>query len=295
MHYIGRFAPSPSGDLHFGSLVTAIGSYLQAKSQHGTWLVRIEDIDPPREIAGASKRILSVLESFGLYWDDQVLYQSDCHERYREIIHQLLTSHHAYYCDCTRQRIQSLGGFYDQHCRNLHLTPDTSSQPLAIRYLQNNPVYQFSDKLRGLQQVNKKLAEEDFVILRRDGLFAYNLAVVLDDHYQGVTEIVRGADLLEPTVRQIAFFRHFQWKVPDFIHLPLALNSDGSKLSKQNHALPVSGQPVVQTLGRVLEFLNQSLPENWQDGTKEQLLDWAIKHWDLTRVPKQDQYLTTNL
>ncbi len=283
--YIGRFAPSPSGDLHFGSLIAALGSYLQARAQGGKWLVRIEDIDPPREVAGAASRILSTLERYGLYWDGDVLYQSQRHDAYREAIAQLKQQESCYYCTCTRSRIQLLGGVYDGHCRLLQLGPEHA----AIRLKQNHPIVEFTDGLQGLLPANPALAKEDFIILRRDGLFAYNLAVVVDDHFQGVTEIVRGADLIEPTVRQIALYRALNAAEPHYIHLPLALNNDGNKLSKQNHAPPLPHDDPRPVLIQALHFLGQSLPLDIKDASLEQLIIWAISHWSLGDIPKRLQ------
>ncbi|KEY60736.1 tRNA glutamyl-Q(34) synthetase GluQRS [Serratia sp. DD3] len=282
-HYVGRFAPSPSGDLHFGSLIAALGSYLQARAQHGQWLVRIEDIDPPREVAGAADRILTTLEHYGLHWDGQVLYQSQRLDAYRATLDCLQQQGASYYCTCTRQRIQQLGGLYDGHCRQLRLGP----QGAAIRLRQSNPIYTFNDRLQGELQADPALAEEDFIIRRRDDLFAYNLAVVIDDHFQGVTEIVRGADLIAPTVRQIALYQQLQAPVPHYIHLPLALGHHGIKLSKQNQApaLP-SGDPR-PTLIKALKFLQQPQPESWQDLSLSLLLNWAVQHWCLENVPRQ--------
>ncbi|PVZ83342.1 tRNA glutamyl-Q(34) synthetase GluQRS [Serratia sp. S1B] len=282
-HYVGRFAPSPSGDLHFGSLIAALGSYLQARSQHGQWLVRIEDIDPPREVAGAADRILTTLEHYGLHWDGQVVYQSQRLDAYRATLDCLQRQGASYYCTCTRQRIQQIGGLYDGHCRQLQLGP----QGAAIRLRQSNPVYTFHDRLQGELQADPALAQEDFIIRRRDGLFAYNLAVVVDDHFQGVTEIVRGADLIAPTVRQIALYQQLQAPVPHYVHLPLVLGHHGLKLSKQNHApaLP-SGDPR-PVLVDALHFLRQPRPESWQDLSLPLLLNWAVQHWRLENVPRQ--------
>ncbi len=201
--YIGRFAPSPSGPLHFGSLIAALGSFLQARAQQGRWLVRIEDIDPPREMAGAADLILKTLETHGLRWDGEVMYQSRRHARYDEIIDQLYRAGDLYWCRCTRREIMANGGFYNGHCRTLGL----SAEGCAARLRQHQPVYDFEDGLQGHIAVPAALAEEDFIVRRRDGLYAYNLAVVVDDMDCGITEIVRGADLLEPTVRQIALYQ----------------------------------------------------------------------------------------
>ncbi|GGD28336.1 glutamyl-Q tRNA(Asp) synthetase [Franconibacter daqui] len=279
--YIGRFAPSPSGELHFGSLIAALGSYLQARSQQGRWLVRIEDIDPPREVPGAAETILRQLEHYGLHWDGEVLYQSARHEAYREALAFLREQGLSYYCTCPRSRIQQIGGIYDGHCRNLHHGPENA----ATRLVQQHPVLAFDDRLRGHLVANEALAREDFIIHRRDGLFAYNLAVVVDDHFQGVTEIVRGADLIEPTVRQISLYRQFGWPVPAYVHLPLALNAQGNKLSKQNHAPALSHGDPRPVLLAALRFLNQPVTQAMRELSLAALLNEAVRNWALSRVP----------
>ena len=281
-HYIGRFAPSPSGELHFGSLIAALGSYLQARARHGKWLVRIEDIDPPREVPGAADTILRQLEHYGLHWDGDVLWQSQRHEAYRERLAWLSAQGLSYNCTCTRARIQSVGGVYDGHCRTLNLPPENA----AVRLLQRAPVTRFHDRLSGEIRADERLACEDFIIHRRDGLFAYNLAVVVDDHFQGVTEIVRGADLVEPTVRQISLYHQFGWTAPDYIHLPLAVNAQGVKLSKQNHAPALPDGDPRPVLIDALRFLNQNVTNEWQDLRIDELLKIAIANWTLAAVPK---------
>ncbi|RJL01580.1 tRNA glutamyl-Q(34) synthetase GluQRS [Enterobacter chuandaensis] len=281
-HYIGRFAPSPSGELHFGSLIAALGSYLQARASQGKWLVRIEDIDPPREVPGAADTILRQLEHYGLHWDGDVLWQSQRHEAYRERLAWLSAQGFSYNCTCTRARIQGVGGVYDGHCRTMNLPPENA----AVRLLQRAPVTRFHDRLSGEIQADERLACEDFIIHRRDGLFAYNLAVVVDDHFQGVTEIVRGADLVEPTVRQISLYHQFGWTAPDYIHLPLAVNAQGVKLSKQNHAPALPDGDPRPVLIDALRFLNQNVTNEWQDLRIDELLKIAIANWTLTAVPK---------
>ena len=279
-HYIGRFAPSPSGELHFGSLIAALGSYLQARAQNGIWRVRIEDIDPPREVPGAASTILRQLEHYGLHWDDEVLWQSQRHEAYRERLTWLHEQGLCYYCTCTRARIHAVGGVYDGHCRDLRL----GANDAALRLRQTRPVLAFYDRLRGTLVADEALAREDFIIHRRDGLFAYNLAVVVDDHFQGVSEIVRGADLIEPTVRQISLYQHFGWQAPDYVHLPLAVNAQGNKLSKQNHApaLP-EGDPRPEIM-RALMFLNQDIEQEWRALSIEDLLKNAVANWDPQKI-----------
>lgn len=280
-HYIGRFAPSPSGELHFGSLIAALGSYLQARAQHGIWRVRIEDIDPPREVPGAAETILRQLEHYGLHWDGEVLWQSRRHEAYREVLARLHREGLSYFCTCTRARIQSVGGFYDGHCRTLNHGPENA----AVRLLQRQPVLEFTDRLRGRIVAEEKLAREDFIIHRRDGLFAYNLAVVVDDHFQGVTEIVRGADLIVPTVRHISLYQQLGWPTPEYVHLPLALNEQGDKLSKQNHAPALPEGDPRPVLIRALQFMNQDVTKEWQDLSLEALLEKAVANWSLSHVP----------
>jgi len=281
MTYIGRFAPSPSGPLHFGSLIAAVGSYLRARSQQGRWLVRIEDLDPPREQPGAAAGILRTLEQFGLYWDGTVMYQSQRHERYQAVLDDLYRQGKTYHCHCTRAQIQAAGGFYPGTCRDLHYPPENA----AVRLKVDDPCLSFHDQLLGLVEVEPRLAAEDFILKRRDGLFAYNLAVVVDDADSGITEVVRGADLLDPTVRQITLYQQLGWKVPDWLHLPLALQDNGLKLSKQNHAPSIEELPVVATLCQALTFLGQPLPEQTADMSAEALLNWAVKHWQLSLVP----------
>jgi len=291
--YIGRFAPSPSGALHFGSLIAAVGSYLQARAQQGLWRVRIEDIDPPREIPGAATRILQQLEHYGLHWDGDVLWQSQRHDAYRAALDWLQQQGLSYYCTCTRSRIQQIGGLYDGHCRNLH----HDAHQAALRLKVDHPISTFHDLLRGTVQADPHLAAEDFIIHRRDGLFAYNLAVVVDDHFQGITEVVRGADLIEPTVRQMTLYRQFGWSLPDYLHLPLVLNHDGNKLSKQNHAPALPEGDARPALVQALRFLGQPVTSGWRDLTTEALLQQAVCHWDrhiipITDTPLQDTATT---
>lgn len=281
--YVGRFAPSPSGPLHFGSLVAALGSFLQARAQRGRWLVRIEDIDPPREMAGASELILHTLEAHGLHWDGEVIYQSRRHARYDEIIERLYRAGDLYWCRCTRREIMAGGGFYGGHCRELGLAP----AGCAARLRQRRPVYHFDDALQGRIAVPAALAEEDFIVRRRDGLYAYNLAVVVDDMDSGISEIVRGADLLEPTVRQIALYQTLGAGVPDWVHLPLAVLADGNKLSKQNHAPALSLDEVRPALWQALAFLGQCPPPELRSCSIEEIIGWGIEHWQLELVPRQ--------
>ena len=287
---VGRFAPSPSGDLHFGSLIAALGSYLDARSQQGRWLVRIEDIDPPREIPGAAQNILRQLETYGLEWDGPVSWQSQHHTRYREILEWLISHRNSYYCTCTRKMIQQSGGYYLGTCRAQgHRATDA-----ALRLYQQSPVTHFNDLLRGTVICNPQLAQEDFIIHRRDGLFAYNLAVTVDDHDQGITQVVRGADLIEPTVRQLTLYQQLGWQAPDYLHLPLALGPDGNKLSKQNHAPALPRENPQRTLIHALILLGQEVNREWQDFTVRQLIDEAVKQWQRGKIPINSTFITTD-
>lgn len=284
--YIGRFAPSPSGSLHFGSLIAALGSYLQARAQHGQWLLRIDDIDPPREVPGAAQHILHQLEHYGLWWDGEVLWQSQRHQAYRDVLDWLARHQLSYGCTCTRRRIQQNGGIYDSHCRTQHHSPAQA----AIRLRNDRPVGCFHDRVRGEVVADADFAGEDFIIHRRDGLFAYNLAVVVDDHYQGVTEVVRGADLIMPTVRQIALYQQCGWPVPAYLHLPLAISPDGNKLSKQNHAPPLPRGDPRPTLTQALQFLGQPVSPGWQDLSLDALLRQAVERWCIPAIPRKDVF-----
>ncbi|TMX33873.1 tRNA glutamyl-Q(34) synthetase GluQRS [Vibrio sp. Hep-1b-8] len=286
MSYIGRFAPSPSGPLHFGSLIAALGSYFQAKSNQGKWLVRIEDLDPPREMPGASRLILETLEAYHLHWDGEVVYQSQRHSLYQQQIDRWLDSGQAYFCHCTRKQIKELGGFYTGTCRDLKLT---NGEQCAVRLRMSHPVYQFEDRRHGILNIPTALADEDFIIKRRDGLFAYNLAVVLDDIDQGVTEVVRGADLIEPTGRQISLYQMLDAKPVNYLHLPLALDNNGQKLSKQNHAKAIDNQNPKPALIDAMTFLGFDIDEEISTASLDEIILWGIENWHLSQLPSSTE------
>ncbi|MBY6198611.1 tRNA glutamyl-Q(34) synthetase GluQRS [Vibrio hangzhouensis] len=282
--YIGRFAPSPSGPLHFGSLVAALGSYFQAKSHAGKWLVRIEDIDPPREVEGASSLILKALETYQLHWDDKVLYQSQRLDAYQEQIDQWLIDGHAYLCECTRKQIKADGGFYLGTCRQKQLK---DASQCAVRLTMQHPIESFTDQRYGTLTIPEALAKEDFIIKRRDGLFAYNLAVVLDDIYQGVTEVVRGADLIEPTGRQISLYKTLGHKPVRYLHLPLAIDDSGNKLSKQNHATAIDLSNPRPTLLNAMRFLGFTIDDSILNVDIESIVQWGVENWHLLQLPDE--------
>lgn len=283
--YRGRFAPSPSGPLHFGSLVAALGSYLDAKAHNGAWLVRIEDIDTPRVVAGSDSLILRTLENYGLYWDGSIRYQSECLNHYQEVLNTLTNAKQVYACKCTRKEIKLHGGFYTGHCRDLEL----AFEQQALRLKQSLPTYQFNDLFKGNIIVESKFAEEDYIIKRRDGLFAYQLVVVLDDIEQQVSHIVRGADLLFPTVRQISLYKLLGAKVPQFGHLPLAVAEPGFKLSKQNYAAAIDMDKPQQTLLAALNFLGLDTETQLKSATVEEIIQWAVNTWQRELVPANDE------
>ena len=278
--YIGRFAPSPSGPLHLGSLCCALASYLDAKANHGTWLVRIEDIDPPREQPGADQLILKCLQAHGLHWDEDVRYQSQQSKAYEQALASLRSQALSYRCDCTRKRLNSLNGRYDGHC--LSVAPDEKT-PCAIRLntsaaLQHNSHsnIQFNDLIQG--QISEDFQQSgDFVIHRKDGLFAYQLAVSFDDVDQHITHIVRGCDLLETTPKQILLIKLLGGTPPSYAHIPVLASEPGMKLSKQNHAAAVDHHNALSNLNKACIALGMPPPK---DITQiEHLLTWATEHW----------------
>ncbi|MHA2939450.1 tRNA glutamyl-Q(34) synthetase GluQRS [Vibrio sp. RC27] len=288
MNYVGRFAPSPSGPLHFGSLVAALGSYFQAKANQGDWLVRIEDLDPPREVPGATQQILQALECYGLEWDGQILYQSQRHDFYQAQIDQWLAKGEAYYCTCSRKEIKAMGGYYTGLCRTKLIS---SSKDCAVRIKMQHPVTQFNDVLHGNTLIPFALAGEDFIIKRRDGLFAYNLAVVLDDIAQEVTEVVRGADLIEPTGRQMSLYRILGHQPIQYLHLPLAMAQEGRKLSKQNHAAAIDISDPRPTLIQAMRFLGFQLPQDVALESVATIVDWGCNNWQICQLPNETEII----
>ncbi len=282
--YRGRFAPSPTGPLHFGSLIAAAGSFLQARSRGGEWLVRIEDLDPPRTVAGAADGILRTLEAFGLTWDGAVSHQSRRQEIYRDALSQLDALGVLYGCSCTRSEIADSsahgidGPVYPGTCRGRQRAGRT------LRVLVEDRELVFQDLVQG--EIRCALAHEvgDFVVRRADGLHAYQLAAAVDDADQGITEVVRGADLLYSTPRQIHLQQLLGLPTPGYAHLPLAVDTGGRKLGKQTQAPSVSGHDPVPTLIEALRFLGQPVPPALRDTDVAGFWHWAISHWQIERV-----------
>ena len=251
-NYRGRFAPSPTGDLHFGSLVAAVASYLDARRAGGEWLVRIEDVDQPRTVPGAADRILRCLEAYGLHWDGPVMYQSQRDDAYAAALAQL----DVYPCACTRAELGK-GEFYPGTCRD-GIPP--GRQPRSRRLRVQNREIHWHDRRLGPQHENLADTTGDFVLQRADGLWAYQLAVVVDDAAQGITDIVRGADLLSSTARQIYLQEALAAPRPRYLHLPGVLDENGEKLSKQTKACPVPREGSATVLAEALRFLGEPIP-----------------------------------
>ena len=290
--YRGRFAPSPTGPLHFGSLVAAVGSYLDARAHGGEWLVRMEDVDAPRNVPGAAEDILHTLELFGFAWDGPVLYQSARLEAYRSELERLCRNGLAYGCACSRKEIADSasrpaidGGLaYPGTCRN-GLPADRTARAWRLR-VSTEPVG-FDDRLQGHVEQQLERDVGDFVLLRADGLFAYQLAVTVDDEFQGITDIVRGADLLASTPRQIWLQRCLGYATPRYAHLPVAANAAGEKLSKQTRAPALDKARAAAELVGALAFLGQVVPVELTRATVNDVWAWAVEHWSFDRVPRQ--------
>ncbi|NVZ27576.1 tRNA glutamyl-Q(34) synthetase GluQRS [Pseudomonas gingeri] len=280
--YIGRFAPTPSGHLHFGSLVAALASYLDARSVGGRWLLRMEDLDPPREAPGAQAAILDALERYGFEWDGEMIRQSDRHDAYAQVLDRLFSQGLAYACTCSRKELEAYDGIYPGLCRNLGHDIDNAAIRLRVPEL----IYRFQDRVQG--EFHQHLGREagDFVIRRRDGLYAYQLAVVLDDAWQGVTDIVRGADLLDSTPRQLYLQELLGLPQPRYLHVPLIIQPDGNKLGKSYRSPPLTSDQATPLLMRALRTLGQTPPAALEQGTPREVLDWGIRHWDATLIPR---------
>ena len=294
-HYIGRFAPSPTGPLHFGSLVAATASYLDARAHNGSWLVRMEDLDKPREVAGAAQDIIDTLISFGFQWDAEIIYQSQRDDIYLQALEQLTSQHLAYPCSCSRKDINSAarmgidGPVYPGFCRDG--LPE-GKQPRSWRLQVNNDRIEFEDRVQGKQSQILDQQVGDFVLKRADGFFAYQMAVVADDALQGVTHIVRGADLLDSTPRQIYLQQQLGVNSSKYAHIPVATNLHGEKLSKQTRAQPVKHRDSGAVLCRVLSFLGMQPPADLANVPLDALWEWAIQHWQIQSVPRMRRQVT---
>lgn len=272
--YCGRFAPSPSGPLHLGSLVTALGSWLDARAQAGQWRLRIEDIDPPRSVAGAVSEQLQALEDFGLHWDGAIVWQSQRSEVYQAALERL--HEQVFWCTCTRAQLQATAPDYPGTCYARTQPPKAA----AAARLRGEPNRGFHDRAQGWCSVSD--AGQDPVLKRRDGLWAYALAVVVDDAEMGITDVVRGADLISSTPIQIMLQQALDLPTPRYLHLPLITSDDGRKLSKQNHAEPLDRAQHARLLRMAMLALGLTPPP---DIAPQELLSWAIQQWPQRTQP----------
>lgn len=278
MSYIGRFAPSPTGPLHFGSLLTAVASYCDAKANHGKWLVRIEDTDIPRIYPNSETHILSCIDAFQFEPDAEIIFQKDRLTIYEQVLDQLKQQHAIYACQCTRKMLGS-NHIYAGTCQDLNL--DFAEQ--AIRLKVDDLLICFEDRLQGRQCSNLKDDLGDFVLKRRDGIISYQLAVVVDDYLQGITHVVRGADLLDNTARQIWLGSILNYPSLSYMHLPLAMNGQGQKLSKQNLAQALDVSKASELLQQAILALGQP---NVELNQPRIMLQQAVQQWDVNLIPK---------
>lgn len=285
--YRGRYAPTPSGPLHFGSVIAAVASYVDAKAHGGDWLLRIDDIDRSRVAPGASDNILRTLDALGMAWDGAVVYQSARCEAYHAALHRLARHRLVYPCRCSRREIadsspRGIEGYvYPGTCRAA-----LAGRARALRIDTRGARITFGDAIQGRITQDIERAIGDFVVYRADRVYAYHLAAAVDDAEQGVTHIVRGADLLESTPRQLLLQRTLGLPQPLYAHVPVAVNAAGEKLSKQTHAAPVTPDRARVALVEALRFLGQALPRDAHVMDSRTLLDWAIAHWRLDDVPR---------
>ncbi|MDQ8037543.1 MAG: tRNA glutamyl-Q(34) synthetase GluQRS [Pedobacter sp.] len=288
MSYIGRFAPTPTGPLHFGSLIAAVASYCDARAAGGKWLLRMEDLDPPREMPGAARRIIEQIKAYGFEWDGELIFQSNRLHAYHDAIATLQGAGHLFWCSCSRSELARNGSLmYPGHCREFK----SPRRDAAVRVRVPQGSVAFTDRVFGVQEEDVAEAVGDFVILRRDGLFAYQLAVVVDDAFQGVTDVVRGADLLDNTARQIVLQNMLGLPTPRYLHLPLALHADGSKLSKQTFAkeLPTPAESLL--VWQALTFLGQQPSSGLKTRSPRELLAWGIANWLPENIPARQGFV----
>lgn len=284
----GRFAPTPSGPLHFGSLVTAVASYCHVKSHNGLWLLRIDDLDTPRVVEGSADNILHTLEAFGFEWDGEVLYQSQRFEAYQQTLQQLVQQDVIYACECSRKFLMSknlkhgpLGLIYPSICRHKKLRLKSSSLRLNVAQAGN---LQFIDRHYGPYKLNITKDIGDIVLRRIDGVYAYHLAVVVDDAFQQVNDIVRGVDLLEVTCLHLHLNKLLELPDADYLHIPLVKTPQGKKLSKQTGAVGLDVTRAREMIISALKFLGQDVQKDMLDMTPGEILKLASQHWDSGRI-----------
>ncbi|WP_330924466.1 tRNA glutamyl-Q(34) synthetase GluQRS [Candidatus Sororendozoicomonas aggregata] len=279
--YTGRFAPSPSGPLHFGSLVTALASYLDARAHQGQWLVRIEDIDPPREQPGSALLILKALENYGMIWDGEVLYQSLRTGAYQHELERLLKQGLLYPCTCTRKRLAGLAGVYPGYCRSKTSMPQG---PYSLRLQCPDQPVVFEDRIQGRQE-QQLSALGDFILRRKDNLYAYQLAVCVDDAFQKISHVVRGYDLMDSTSKQLYLQSVLGYRQPAYAHVPvITANNTGEKLSKQNHAAPLPLDEPRPLLIKAMNVIGVDLDISLNHCSVEEIIHWGVKHWRINNI-----------
>ncbi|MGD8926117.1 MAG: tRNA glutamyl-Q(34) synthetase GluQRS, partial [Thioalkalispiraceae bacterium] len=283
--YRGRFAPSPTGQLHFGSLIAAVASYCQARTAQGEWLLRIEDIDTPREVTGACDDIIRTLENFGFQWDGAISYQHQHSEDYNEALNKLRQDGMLYPCACSRREIAKINklGIYPGTCRD-GLPEGRHARSWRIRT--EPSLLSFTDAIQGNQQFDIQQEIGDFVLKRADGLFAYQLAVAIDDARQGITQVVRGYDLLDSTPRQIYVQQQLGLQSPEYAHHPIAVDAQGEKLSKRKLSPQLKQSDLGQQLAQALDFLGHPPPAELSNAGPESLWNWAFANWSLAKIPR---------
>jgi glutamyl-Q tRNA(Asp) synthetase len=315
VNYIGRFAPSPTGPLHFGSLVAALASHLDARSNGGQWRVRMEDLDPPREVPGAANAIISSLEKHGLTWDGDILYQSQRATAYADILAHLDTANLLYPCYCSRRSTIAAGGVYPGTCRRGE-PPSGKQRSGALKALRQNhepaalrlktsalpdafshasSLIEFDDLIFGLQRHHLSDSTGDFIVRRKDDLIAYQLAVVVDDIAQRITHVIRGSDLLGATAQQIFLWQLLGAPLPVYGHIPVATDRAGQKLSKQRGAAPLDDTEAASNLCRALHFLGQPAPDELHHASCPEILQWAVAHWNRHNIPRTPKLPVTVL
>lgn len=283
-NYKGRFAPSPTGPVHYGTLVAAVGSYLQARKNNGEWFVRMDDVDTLRIVDGADSDILHTLDHFGFKWDGEVTYQTQQVDSYQQALEKLVSQSLVFPCTCSRKILAKTDSkIYPGTCRHRALA---ENEEPALRILSQNFDIKFDDVVMGKRSQNIERQCGDFIIKRRDGLFAYQLAIVVDDAIQGITEVVRGADLLDSTPRQIYLQRLLNYPTPRYCHLPLAVDDLGNKISKSGGATKVETKDREKLLISSLNFLGQKPPDDLVKSNINDIWSWAIKNWNVKYVPE---------
>ena len=291
MSYVGRFAPSPSGPLHFGSLVCALASFLHAKQHKGKWLLRIEDIDTPRVDAKMNAVIINSLKAHGFMWDDELIYQSQRHQIYNRYLQTLKQQNYIYSCACSRKQIRARSGSYDGFCRDQNLPLSLLDNQYALRFKHVTNHCNFVDGFWGTQDIRHPIGTEDPVLKRADGIYAYHLAVVADDIEQGVTHIVRGVDILDTTPVHLSLYQALNSQAPAYMHIPVVVQAQGEKLSKQHHSPAIDDKSALSNLQLALVYLGIAIEKQPNFADIDELLSWTTTNWSINQIQKQTELL----